>query len=171
MRVTRPARLLAAPVLLGALALTGCSDASGRVAPAAVDEPIRSGVAPASAPSVPGSVVSTGLAPDVEVPQYGVTYGAVVIAASGSAYGSSDAESADLDAADARAEQLGYTAYTAEVGCVPGTAEAFDLADGTLISHLLFADLTDARQFADAYTERTGADVVGVTTVEAACLD
>ena len=53
MRVTRPAPLLAAPVLLGALALTGCSDtAAGRVAPVAVDEPIRSGVGSRRRPAV-----------------------------------------------------------------------------------------------------------------------
>lgn len=106
-----------------------------------------------AAPSLPASVTT---------PVQGGSYGLVVLAA-----GDEDALAASQD----EAARLGDAAYVGEVGCYRGAGEALGLADGTLVSGMLFDDVATAQEFADAYDSSVDTPAVGVAAVTAYCLD
>jgi hypothetical protein len=121
---------------------------------AAYDEDRDAGVDEDQAgPPLPGSV---------QQPVQGGSYGLVVLTAG---------DQSALDASQDEIRRLGDTAYVGEVGCYQGAAEALGLADGTLVSSLLFDDVATAQQFDAAYGSYVDTPTVGVAAVTAYCLD
>ncbi|WP_148615384.1 hypothetical protein [Nocardioides rubriscoriae] len=101
----------------------------------------------------------------VEEPVQGGSYGLVVLAAG---------RPAALRASQREIREVthfGDAAYVGEVGCYQGAAEALGLADGTLVSAMMFDDLATAQEFVDTYGYYVDTPVVGVAAVTAYCLD
>lgn len=99
----------------------------------------------------------------VDAPQQGGTYGVVVLA---------DGSDAELAAAQEAVAEHGFTAYTAEIGCLDGAGPALDIADGTLVSYLVFADVDAAQDFASVYTYLDDdAGTPGVAEARTYCMD
>ncbi|MDO9456261.1 hypothetical protein [Nocardioides sp.] len=169
MRTKRTAALLVAtPALLGVLALTGCSDTDGD--DAADAKPV-SADATTSAPAdaydedlhagIDEDQVGPIFPVDVQAPQQGGTYTAVVLATG------SQAELADQVEL---AQKFAFTAGISDTGCLDGVTDSVDVADGDLVASLLFRDATTAGQFTDSYAE-VGGTVEGVAEVRTYCLD
>jgi hypothetical protein len=153
------------PVLLGAVALAGCSGAGPVDAVDAVGAgPVAGDASPPD--SAPDPVEATApritFPQDVTAPEQGGQYVVVVLAT-----GTQD----DIDASLASVSTYGYSAGISDAACLAGAAERLDLADDALVSSLLFADKRAARQFADAYIEAEDGPMVGRAAITAYCLD
>lgn len=161
------------PLLLGAVALTGCgsdgSAAGDDPAPAASSRTTSTppsaepSVVPSADPTVEDVAATPTFPADVTAPVQGGHYVAVVLAVG---------EQADLDAAAASVAEYGYDAVVSDAGCIDGIAERLDLDDPTaLVSSLLFEDARTARQFANAYIAAEDGLMVGRGPVTTYCLD
>ena len=147
MRSSR-ALALAVPAVLGALSLAGCQEASAPGPGAGA----RSDPSPAAArtPAWPD---------DVEAPQQGGTYEAVVLA-SGSGR--------RLEDVLAAARERGYVAGPSDAGCLDGVADRVPV-DG-LVAAVLFEAPADATAFRERWSG-AGLPVAGTATVRTYCLD
>ena len=86
--------------------------------------------------------------------------------------GAREAQSTLLAASQEAVAEHGFTAYTAEIGCLDGAGPALDIADGTLVSYLVFADVDAAQDFASVYTYLDDdAETPGVAEARTYCMD
>lgn len=150
MRSSR-ALVLAVPVVLGALSLAACQDAP---APDAGTDP-----GPDPSAVAAQAVQDSAWPGDVEAPEQGGTYEAVVLA-SGTGRQLRDVLTA--------ARERGYAAGPSDAGCLDGVTD--EVAVDGLVAAVLFDRPADAAAFTERWSA-AGLPLAGTATVRAFCLD
>ena len=119
------------------------------------------------APLVPSGVptsqpsASPGLPPE-SAAEPGGRYYAVFLAVA------TDARDPKLEAAQNRAQQLGYAGGIGDLGCTAGAREQLKLPDGTYTAYSIFFD---SKERAALFVQAYDAPVVGTALISAGCLD